>query len=294
MVTNGVFELSIGFGQGRHDDQYATVDGVFDGQSMPLLLDTGSSDTFIASDKCTVCDSYNTFEIKPTTNISDKEFGTIVGEGSVSGPMAFLDTDLGGLVLTQQPIGLVNYSVSHQYQNHSFSGLFGLAQLNISRLWYFDQEYPVLTTAIQKNKVGLSLPRWGDASRQTGKLTLGGIDPSVPSESIHYVDTVNVANYNYDGFPLTRQFWNANITSLRFNGQDIPLFGALQEGLAIGLLDTGASDVMCRPGSFDAIVSAINGTKHSNGHDVFIECDKPQVMEFQFGQVNYLIMSFRH
>ncbi|KAF8687086.1 peptidase A1 family, partial [Rhizoctonia solani] len=313
-TQNGVFELPIGFGQGRHDDQYATVDGIFDGQTMPLLLDTGSSDTFIASDKCTVCDAYNTFEIKPTTNISDKEFGTTVGEGSVSGPMAFLDTNLGGLVLPQQPIGLVNYSVSHQYQNRSFSGLLGLAQLNISRLWYFDQEYPILTTAIQKSKlrnprVGLSLPRWGDSSRQTGKLTLGkselfickgsminhlvfgagGIDPDIPTESIHYFDTVNVTNYNYEGLPLTRQFWNANITSLRFNGQDIPLFGSLTEGLSIGLLDTGASDVMCRPGSLDAIVAAINGTKHSNGHDIFIECDKPQIMEFQFGDKWYPI-----
>ncbi|GAB1527052.1 hypothetical protein RhiTH_010227 [Rhizoctonia solani] len=278
-TQNGVFELPIGFGQGRHDDQYATVDGIFDGQTMPLLLDTGSSDTFIASDKCTVCDAYNTFEIKPTTNISDKEFGTTVGEGSVSGPMAFLDTNLGGLVLPQQPI-----------------------------------EYPILTTAIQKSKlrnprVGLSLPRWGDSSRQTGKLTLGkselfickgsiinhlvfgagGIDPDIPTESIHYFDTVNVTNYNYEGLPLTRQFWNANITSLRFNGQDIPLFGSLTEGLSIGLLDTGASDVMCRPGSLDAIVAAINGTKHSNGHDIFIECDKPQIMEFQFGDKWYPI-----
>ncbi|KAG8685464.1 hypothetical protein FRC11_010537 [Ceratobasidium sp. 423] len=157
-VQNGVYELSIGFGQGRHDDQYATVDGDFDGQKMPLLLDTGSSDTFIASDKCTI-----------------------------------------------------------------------------------------------------------------------------------YVDTINVTNYNYEGQPLTRQFWNANVTSLRFNGQDIPLFGSLQEELVIGLLDTGASDVMCRPASTDAIVAAIDGTKHSNGHDIFIECDKPQIMEFQIGENWYPI-----
>ncbi|KAJ1304917.1 hypothetical protein OPQ81_006051 [Rhizoctonia solani] len=194
----------------------------------------------------------------------------------------------------KQPIGLVNYSASNEYQNHSFSGLFGLAQLNISRLWYFDQEYPVLTTAIYENKlqrpmVGLSLPRWGDSSRQVGKLTLGGIESSVPVKSIHYVDTINVTNYNYDGQPLTRQFWNANITSLRFNGQEIPLFGSLQEGLAIGLLDTGASDIMCRPASLDVIVAAVNGTKHSNGHDIFIECDKPQVMEFQIGDNWYPI-----
>ncbi|CAE6487345.1 unnamed protein product [Rhizoctonia solani] len=115
---------------------------------------------------------------------------------------------------------------------------------------------------------------------------IGGIDSSVSAESIHYVDTINVTNYNYEGQPLTRQFWNANVTSLRFNGQDIPLFGSLQEGLVIGLLDTGASDVMCRPG---AVVAAINGTKHSNGHDIFIECDKPQIMEFQIEENWYPI-----
>ncbi|CAE6493428.1 unnamed protein product [Rhizoctonia solani] len=288
-AQNAVYELSVGFGEGRHDDQYATVDGIFDGQKMPLLLDTGSSDTFVASDKCIACDAYNTFQIQPTTNISDKQFGTTVGSGSVSGPLAFLDTNLGGLVLPKQPIGLVNYSQVNEYQNHSFSGVFGLAQLNISRLWYFNQEYPVLTTAIQESKlqkpmVGLSLPRWGDSSRQTG-----GIDQSVPAESIHYVNTIDVANYNYDDNPLTRQFWNANLTSLRFNGQDIPLFDLLQKGLVIGLLDTGSSDIMCRPGTLDAIVAAINGTKHSNGHDIFVECDKPQIMEFQIGDNWYPI-----
>ncbi|CAE6424052.1 unnamed protein product [Rhizoctonia solani] len=293
-AQNGVYELSIGFGQGRHDDQYVIVNGDFEGQTMPLLLDTGSSDLFIAPDDCTECDSYNKFQIQPATNVSDKLFGTVVGERSVSGPVAFLDTNLGGLVLPKQPIGLVNNSAANEYQNHSFSGVFGLAQLNISRLWYFNQEYPVLTTAIQENKlqkpvVGLSVPRWGDNSRQTGKLTLGGIDSSVPADAIHYVDTLNVTNYNYDDLPLTRQFWNANITGLRFNNQDIPLPGYLQQGLSIGLMDTGTSDIACRQESIDAIVAAINGTKHSNGFDIFIECDKPQVMEFQIGDHWYPI-----
>ncbi|ELU40929.1 Asp domain-containing protein [Rhizoctonia solani AG-1 IA] len=260
-TQNGVFELPIGFGQ-------ATVDGIFDGQTMPLLLDTGSSDTFIASDKCTVCDAYNTFEIKPTTNISDKEFGTTVGEGSVSGPMAFLDTNLGGLVLPQQSIVAC-----------------GTLTKNI------------LFLRRQSRKASYETPgsgyhfRAGETrlAKLANLLWASGIDPDIPTESIHYFDTVNVTNYNYEGLPLTRQFWNANITSLRFNGQDIPLFGSLTEGLSIGLLDTGASDVMCRPGSLDAIVAAINGTKHSNGHDIFIECDKPQIMEFQFGDKWYPI-----
>ncbi|KAH7339959.1 aspartic peptidase domain-containing protein [Rhizoctonia solani] len=203
--------------------------------SMESLM--GSSDTFVASDKCTECDAYNKFQIQPSTNICDKEFGTTVGSGSVSGPLAFLDTNLGNLVLPKQPIGLVNYSQVNEYQNHSFSGVFGLAQINISRLWYFDQEYPVLTTAIQENKLEKPI--------------------RIPP--------------------------NTNMTSLRFNGQNIPLFNLLQEGLVIGLLDTGSSDIMCRPGTADTIVAAINGTKHSNGHDIFVECDKPQIMEFQIG-----------
>ncbi|KAL4787005.1 aspartic peptidase domain-containing protein [Aspergillus varians] len=126
------------------------------GKSFQLLVDTGSSDTFVIEDEfdCvatltqggslfnisqSVCgysnatytiDQSNTFE-----RISNESFQAIYGAGIARGIMGLEDIALGGVTVPDQRFGLVNWSTP---MNLGASGVLGLA-------------YPLMTSAYELN-----------------------------------------------------------------------------------------------------------------------------------------------
>ncbi|KAL4866020.1 hypothetical protein BDV12DRAFT_173565 [Aspergillus spectabilis] len=126
------------------------------GETFNLLVDTGSSDTFVIEDdfECQgisaytndlvdvnqdVCgyddDAYEIDESHSFERISNESFQAIYGAGIARGLMAFEDISLGGVEVTDQRFGLVNWSTP---MNLGASGVLGLA-------------YPVLTSAFELN-----------------------------------------------------------------------------------------------------------------------------------------------
>jgi hypothetical protein len=89
------------------------------------------------------------------------------------------------------------YSASKgEFQNGSFSGIWGLSMRNVSRQYYFNERLPPVDAMIAEGLLeqplfSLSLPRIADpASPPTGNLTLGAIEEKYRSMNITYSDII--------------------------------------------------------------------------------------------------------
>lgn len=82
--------------------------------------------------------------------------------------------------------------------------------------------------------------------------------------------------------------WSATLEGLRINGAELPVSpGHLRSDQQhVSVLDTGASDIYLRRQDFYAIVEHLDGITatemHRLGDKVYVECDKPQLIEFKF------------
>ncbi|KAK2604340.1 hypothetical protein N8I77_007281 [Diaporthe amygdali] len=295
----GVGVLDITIPPNRKDDRYYTVDVDFEGQSLPVLLDTGSADLFVASTQCPTTDESSgclglteQFIIDNNTRIVTNEtFYTIVGEGPVSGNQSLLDVGLGGIVADDFATGLIYAAVRNEFQGGSFAGLIGLSMTAVSRQTYFNHRPPLFDALVaggivKKPLFSISLPRLGDPdSKPVGKLTLGDIEPEYAGLNITYSDIINSTNYNYDDFPLQAQGWAIELQGLRVNGVAVNLTrGLLDEGgRYMSLLDTGGSDILVRYDELTAIAKLFKGPViFENEHDIYYDCSIPQLLELKY------------
>ncbi|KAL2277858.1 hypothetical protein FJTKL_15147 [Diaporthe vaccinii] len=295
----GVGVLDIAIPPNRKDDRYYTVDIDFEGQTLPVLLDTGSADLFVASTECPTADETSgcfglseQFVIDNNTRlVLNESFYTIVGEGPVSGNQSLLDVGLGGITADDFATGLIYRAVSNEFQGGSFAGLVGLSMTAVSRQTYFNHRPPLFDALVSsgtvKNPVfSISLPRLGDPdSEPVGKLTLGDIEPEYAGLNITYSDIINSTNYNYDDFPLQAQGWAIQLQGLRVNGVTVNLTRGLLDGAGryMSLLDTGSSDILVRYDELTAIANLFNGPViFQNQHDLYYDCSIPQLLELRY------------
>ncbi|KAJ5102762.1 hypothetical protein N7532_003291 [Penicillium argentinense] len=187
-------------------------------QTFDLLVDTGSSDTYVMKTGYTCINSLDnmiipeegcrysnkTYTISEThRSISDEIFGIKYGDGIASGEMAYENVSLGGISVGDQKVGIVN--VSNPMGDGVNSGLLGLAYPSITSAhpanhtsnqtyWYERLPYdPVLFTM---HKEGFIEPYFSLALAHTpqneptsfgGYLTLGGLPPVAHSEGFSSV-----------------------------------------------------------------------------------------------------------
>ncbi|KAG6353500.1 hypothetical protein INS49_005682 [Diaporthe citri] len=243
----GVGVLDIAIPPNRKDDRYYT------GQSLPVLLDTGSADLFVASTECPTTDETSgcfglpeQFVIDNNTRLVPNEsFYTIVGEGPVSGNQSLLDVGLGGITADNFATGLIYAAAYFNHRPPLFDAL-------------------VSGGIVKKPVFFIGLPRLGDPdSKPVGKLTLGDIEPEYAGLDITYSDIINSTNYNYDDLPLQAQGWAIELQGLRVNGVTVNLTRGLLDdaGRYMSLLDTGSSDILVRYDELVAIAQLFNGTE---------------------------------
>lgn len=181
---------------GAFSTQYAIQCG-WDGVPVWLLLDTGSSDTWAVQDGFE-CDSRVAPEqdacgfghplIKDFGHgaIPDLHFYLRYGSGEkIAGPMGYSDLSCGGLRVSDQQVGLANYTYWHG--NNQTVGILGLAYPSITSAFYGDlgteaawnaiTYTPFLTNAIMQ---GVMDPVFSVAllkNSSGGMLAWGGLPP---------------------------------------------------------------------------------------------------------------------
>lgn len=178
--------------------QYA-VDLVFGTVPLRVLLDTGSSDTWVAQEGFQ-CVDYAGEDVDPATcgfgptYPGDFQYGAIpeqhlyiqYGDGEIIyGPVGYSDITLGNITVTRQEAGLAN--TTYWDGNNATSGMLGLAYPSLTNAylgtgtehsWLDEVSYsPIFTNMVNQ---GLVLPYFSIAINRNssgGLIAYGGIPP---------------------------------------------------------------------------------------------------------------------
>ncbi|KAH7082170.1 aspartic peptidase domain-containing protein [Paraphoma chrysanthemicola] len=298
-----VSTLEIKIPPNRIDDQYYTVDVDFGGQTLPCLLDTGSSDHMVATDECdNINNSSGCYGLQnryiftgQEDIVKNESFFTIVGTGSVFGNQSLMDIGLGDLTVPKVATGLLYETALNFFQSSSFSGLLGLGFLNVSRQYHFNNRLPIIDTLLRsgglaKPLFSISVPRLADPdSPETGILTLGGIEAGRAESDLVYHEVLPTPNYNLEGAPPDLQGWIIEMIALRMNGKEIPVSALLDtQNRSLSFLDSGAQQIYVRPNDLDAVAAAFNGpTIYQPQRTIYFDCSIPQMLEIKYGETWY-------
>jgi len=227
-------------------------------QNFLLILDTGSSDCWVADTDCTdsACSGLTKFRpsSSSTYQSAKRPFDISYGSGDASGLIASDTITMGGFTVQNQGFAVVN-STSSNLINAPMSGLMGLAWSSIAqtRATPFWQALAA-SGSWTSQEMGVFMARWrGVAGVQQvesngGSLYLGGTDTSLYTGNINYI-SIPTSNTDYWRIPLEGVTVGGSTVSVSLsNGQ--------QPSTAI---DTGTTLIAAPPSAIRAIYSAIPG-----------------------------------
>lgn len=232
-------------------------------QTFNVVLDTGSSDFWVASTQCRTCQVTSTFDTTKSSTIQQPQSSTgsqqveiQYGSGSVVGVLAQDVVNMGGFTVNPQTF-LVVSQASQGLLDQSTSGIMGLAfqALASTRAVPFWQQ---LTNSNQFTNPEFSffLTRFiTDPNAQDqepgGVLTLGGVNNTFFTGNIEFQDLAN------NGVVNENTFWLLQVSAVTVNGNAINA-GSQQEALAA--IDTGTTLI---GGPSDAVQAIWNAVPNS-------------------------------
>ncbi|KAI9925772.1 hypothetical protein ASPWEDRAFT_60820 [Aspergillus wentii DTO 134E9] len=216
-------------------------------QSFQLLVDTGSSDTYVMKTGFQCINATNNLEIPEADclyspkayNISDtyrkipdQIFGIEYGAGIASGVMAYEDVTLGGITVKNQKVGIADRS--NPMGDGVNSGLLGLgypaltsahpSNTSNSSYWYDRIVYnPLFTNMYEQGLVApyfsLALARTAQNSSTGfgGYLSLGTLPPVPHSDfSIVPVEILDNIPLNYTSGKRVRSYWALTVSGATY------------------------------------------------------------------------------
>lgn len=241
---------------------YTTLEVGTPGQPSSLIIDTGSSYTWVPSTNCTCHESSTRFYSNQSSTF--KSSGDMIvlnyGMGMVSGELFTDKLSLGSLTINNQDLVLVYKD--KDLDGLAASGLLGLAFNDLS-----DGKKTVIENLkdqnmIEKAEFSIYMNNLYENSTRDSALIIGGIDSSyVGGEGI----TLDI-NKDFG-------FWIINIQSSNIGDQSVN-----QERM--GIVDTGTSFLYVPNDEFAMIFLELNKTKEflfdSDGYRYF-ECNKSDI-----------------
>ncbi|KAK4237265.1 aspartic peptidase domain-containing protein [Achaetomium macrosporum] len=218
--------------------QYA-VDGLFNGHRMPLLIDTGSSDTWavqknfdcidysgesLPQEACGFGETYpDTFQY----GLTDPETHMYIqyGDGEiVTGPMGYSDVTVGNITVKKQQVCLAN--TTYWYGNNYTSGLLGLGFPALTNAYIgesSEHEYgnqvqysPLFTSMVNQGLVDPVFSIAIDRNASSGMLTFGGVAPASNADQsnvatldmvITSVGDIPESTYQYSFYTVVPDGW---------------------------------------------------------------------------------------
>ncbi|KAH8102739.1 acid protease [Cristinia sonorae] len=237
-TTNGLFAYTVTVNVGSPPTEYN------------LLLDTGSSNTWVGADP-------NRPHLETsTTTPTGQHVAFKYGTGEFAGVEVNDRLDLGnGLVIEQQGIGAATFSEDFE----GFDGILaiGPVDLTIGSLSP-DSTTPIPTVTdnlfaqgtISENLVAVSFEPPNSVSDTNGVVTFGGVDSTRFTGDIHFAPRTQVHN--------STLWWGIDQT-LTY-GESTPIFA---ESTA-GIVDTGTSLILLNPAGFNAYQAATGGVFDPN------------------------------
>ncbi|KAF8897570.1 aspartic peptidase domain-containing protein [Infundibulicybe gibba] len=244
-------------------------------QSFKVILDTGSSNLWVPSSKCTsiACFLHSKYDSSSssTYKANGSEFSIQYGSGSMEGFVSSDDLSIGDITIKHQDFAEATKEPGLAFAFGKFDGILGLGYDTISVNHITPPFYSMV------NKGLLDAPvfsfRLGSSEDDGGEAVFGGIDSAAYTGKITYV-------------PVRRKaYWEVELEKVVFGDDELELEST---GAAI---DTGTSLIVVPTDIAEMLNTQIGAKKSWNGQ-YQIDCNKvpslPQ-LSFYFGGKPYAL-----
>jgi saccharopepsin len=235
-------------------------------QTFKVILDTGSSNLWVPSSKCTsiACFLHTKYDSSASSTYRENgtEFSIRYGSGSMEGFVSNDQLTIGDLVLKKQDFAEATKEPGLAFAFGRFDGILGLAYDTISVNHITPPFYSMINQGLLDEPV-FSF-RVGSSEEDGGEAIFGGIDKSAYTGQLHYV-------------PVRRKaYWEVELSKISFGGDELELEST---GAAI---DTGTS-LIALPTDIAEMLNTQIGAKKSWNGQYQVDCSKvPNLPELSF------------
>ncbi|CAO3676145.1 unnamed protein product [Rhizopus stolonifer] len=239
-------------------------------QPFYLLLDTGSSSTWVPLEGCTNNCGYPYHSLQPsrssTFNTSYLPFSIHYGEGFSSGYYAKDTVTVNGVAIPE-----VNFAVSDYNDGEiTMDGADGILGIGPDNLSLFDNPenkmIPTLvTTMYDKGFISQKVfsvyfqPLWPGQQRINGEIVFGGVEPRHIIGDVKYVPVSSRKEYS--------DYWAADIHSIKV-GSHIRHFN----NRITAMVDTGSTLIYLPKESVNDLFNSIKGARRDSSGQYIIPC----------------------
>ncbi|XP_045672706.1 chymosin-like [Phyllostomus hastatus] len=218
-------------------------------QAFTVIFDTGSSDLWVPSVYCKseACQNHRRFDPSKSSTFRDlgEPLSIQYGTGSMEGILGSDTVTVSGIVDPQQTVGLSTQEPGNVFTYSQFDGILGLGYPSLASQY----SVPVFDNMMDKHLVAQDLfSVYMSRNGQGSMLTLGAIDPSYYTGSLHWV-------------PITvQEYWQFTVDSVTVDGVVVACDGGCQ-----AILDTGTSLLVGPSSGILNIQKAIGATESQFG-----------------------------
>ncbi|XP_054420660.1 chymosin-like [Pteronotus mesoamericanus] len=218
-------------------------------QEFTVVFDTGSSDLWVPSVYCKseACQKHRRFNPSRSSTFRDlgEPLSIQYGTGSMEGILGSDTVTVSSIVDPQQTVGLSTREPGSVFTYSEFDGILGLAYPSLAS----EYSVPVFDNMMNKHLVAQDLfSVYLSRNGQGSMLTLGAIDPSYYTGSLHWV-------------PITvQEYWQFTVDSVTVDGVVVACHGGCQ-----AILDTGTSMLVGPSSDILHIQKAIGATQDQFG-----------------------------
>ncbi|KAJ3789132.1 aspartic peptidase domain-containing protein [Lentinula aff. detonsa] len=235
-------------------------------QEFKVILDTGSSNLWVPSSKCTSIACFLHAKYEASQSSTYKENGTTFsiqyGSGSMEGYVSVDTLSIGDITIPNQLFAEATKEPGLAFAFGKFDGILGLAYDTIA----VNHITPPFYSMVNQNLVNdpVFSFRLGSSESDGGEVLFGGVDDSAYTGKLTYV-------------PLRRKaYWEVELEKISFGDEDVDLENT---GAAI---DTGTSLIALPTEMADMMNAQIGATKSWNGQYT-VDCDKvPSLPDLTF------------
>ncbi|KAF8586724.1 acid protease [Ramaria rubella] len=259
-------------------------------QNFSVILDTGSSDLWLASTQCQQGCGRGVALYNPTSSSSfsdqNQKISVTYGSGAVQGDLSSDTVSMGGFSLQSQTF-LVATAVSQGLLDGQLSGLLGLGFKSIANTGAtplvqalaggnsFSQ--PLMSFYLERHDEDSNAA----ASAPGGVMTLGNTNSSLFTGNIDFVDIPST---------VTPGFWLLPVTDVSVQGSSVPLNSTPSSGSSstsqLAAIDTGTTLIGGPSAAVAAVYSKIQGATPGTGSlETYweIPCGTAVDVSFSFG-----------
>ncbi|EMR08786.1 hypothetical protein PNEG_02956 [Pneumocystis murina B123] len=232
-------------------------------QTFKVVLDTGSSNLWVPSSKCTsiACLLHKRYDssLSSTYLANGTEFQIRYGSGSLSGFISQDVLHIGDLIVHSQDFGEAISEPGLSFAFGRFDGILGLAYSSISVNNVVPPFYNMINQKLIPEPIFSFWLGTIEKDIEGGECVFGGIDPNHFDGNITYI-------------PIRRKaYWEVNLDAFFFGKDMIELSNT---GI---ILDTGTSLIVMPSDVSELLNNAIGATKLWTG-EYIIDCNKTSTL----------------